>query len=78
MSTGTKNRHYNTVIKPTILYAKETLILNRKHELESKNEERTIIRKILGARHTQDAYRLQSIKTIESFQISKLILGKGE
>jgi endonuclease/exonuclease/phosphatase family metal-dependent hydrolase len=68
MSRQTKIRHYNTVIKPTFLYASETLTCNRKYELEEiKKEERKIIRKILGARHTQDGYRLQSIKTTEKF-----------
>lgn len=68
MSRGTKIRHYSTVIKPTILYASETLTLNRKQQLqEIKKEDRKIIRKILGGRHTPDGYRLQSIKTTEKF-----------
>ena len=68
MSRQTKIRHYNTVIKPAILYASETLTLIRKCELEEiKKEERKIIRKILGARHTEDGYRLQSNKTTEKF-----------
>lgn len=66
MSRQAKIRHYNTVIKPTVLYASETLSLNRKQELEEiKKQERKIIRRILGARYTQDGYRLQSIKTTE-------------
>ena len=68
MSRQTKIRHYNTVIKPAVLYASETLTLNRKQELEEiKKQERKIIRKILGARCTQEGYRIQSIKTTEKY-----------
>jgi len=67
MSRNTKIRHYNTVIKPAVLYASETLTLNKKYEMEDiKKEERKIIRKILGAKQTGDGYRLQSNKTVEA------------
>lgn len=66
LSKGTKIRHYNTVIKPTVTYASETLSLNRKQDLqEIKKVERKIIRKILGPRYTQDGYRLQTIEATE-------------
>lgn len=61
LSVSTKIRHYNTVIKPEILYASETLDLNRKTVLEDiLKEERKIIRKILGPKLTDEGYRLQS------------------
>ncbi|XP_075210626.1 uncharacterized protein LOC142317977 [Lycorma delicatula] len=67
-SRQTKLQHYNTVIKPAVLYTSETLTLNRKHELEEiKKVERKIIRKILGAKYTQDGCRLQSVKTTEKY-----------
>lgn len=68
LSRKTKIRHYNTVIKPTVLYASETLTLNKKNELENiKKEERKIIRKILGPRLTEDGYRLQHNKEVEKY-----------
>ena len=47
---GTSNTaSTNTIIKPTFLYACETLTLNKKYEPEGiKKEERKIIREILG------------------------------
>lgn len=68
LSLNAKIRHYNTVIKPSMLYASETLALNRKTDLENlKKEERKIIRKILGPRWTENGYRLQKTSKIEEY-----------
>ena len=54
------------MIKPEALYAGETLTLHKKGELENiLKEERKIMRKILGPRHTEEGYHLQSRKSTE-------------
>ncbi|XP_068084860.1 uncharacterized protein [Anabrus simplex] len=66
LSRHAKIRHYNTVIKPEVLYASETLTLNGKGDLENiLKEERRILRKIFGPRKTEDGYRLRSRKVTE-------------
>jgi len=71
ISYPTKLRHYNAVIKPEVLYASETLDLNKKGALENiLKEERKIVRKILGPKLTDDGYRLQSRTKTE--QLSNL------
>ena len=66
ISIHTKVKHYNTVIKPETLYASETLTLHLKGDLEDiLKEERKIMRKILGPKHTEEGYRLQSRRTTE-------------
>lgn len=68
LSIHTKVQHYNTVIKPEILYASETLIMNRKKHMEDiQKEERKIIRKILGPRRTEEGYRLQHNATVQEY-----------
>lgn len=53
ISINEKLRHYNTVIRPEVLYAAETLTIKRA-TLERKLEikKRTFLRKILGPRIT--------------------------
>ena len=66
ISKYTKLRHYNTVIKPECLYGAETLILNRKADIENiVKKERKIIRKILGPQVTGEEYRPSSEKEIK-------------
>lgn len=69
LSKFSKLRHYSTVIKPECLYAAETLILNRKGDIEEiQKKERKIIRKILGPKITDgETYRLRSNKEIEEY-----------
>ena len=64
LSKSTKLRHNNTVIKPECLYGTETLVLNRKIDIEQiKKRERKIIRKILGPISIDiQTYRLRSNK----------------
>lgn len=68
-SRHAKLRHYNSVIKPECLYGAETLVLNRKMEVDKiQKGERKIVRKILGPIHTeQHDYRLRSNKEIEEY-----------
>lgn len=40
LSLNAKIRHYKTVIKPTMLYASETLALNRKTDIENLKKEK--------------------------------------
>ena len=69
LSKYTKLRHYNTVIKPECLYGAETLVLNRKIDIDQiKKRERKIIRKILGPISIDiQTYRLRSNKEIEEY-----------
>ena len=77
LSRNTKIRHYNTVVKPAVLYASETLSLNRKGDLENiKKEERKIIRKILGPRKTAEGYRLQHNQVVETHSNIELDMRK--
>lgn len=77
ISINTKIRHYNTVLKPAILYGSETLSLQNKNCLENiKKEERKIIRKILGPRKTDEGYRLQKIETTEKHSNIELDIRK--
>lgn len=67
ISKYTKLRHYNTVVKPECLYGAETLVLNRKCDIEHIQKcERKIVRKILGPISTDvQTYRLRSNREIE-------------
>lgn len=68
ISKHTKLRHYNTVIKPECLYGAETLILNRKADMESiVKKECKIVRKILGPQIIDEQYRLRSKNEIKSY-----------
>lgn len=69
LSKYTKLKHYNTVIKPECLYGAETLVLNRKTDIERiQRSERKIIRKILGPTNTdKQNYRHRSNKEIEEY-----------
>ena len=68
ISKYAKIRHYNTVIKPECLYAAETLIMNRKKDMEDiQKKERKIMRKILGPKCSDvGAYKLRSNNEIRS------------
>ena len=51
-----------------MLYASETLNLNRKSDMENlKKEERKIVRKILGPRRTENGYSLQKNSKVEEY-----------
>lgn len=69
ISKHAKLRHYNTVIKPECLYAAETLVLNRKTDLDKiQKRERKIVRKILGPiTIDRQTYRLRSNKEVEQY-----------
>ena len=68
LTTFTKIRHYNTVIKPEVLYASETLMLHTKADLENiLTHERKSIGKIIGPKFTDEGYRLHSRDTTEKF-----------
>ena len=54
ISRHAKLRHYNSVIKPECLYGAETLVLNRKMDVDKiQKRERKIVRKILGPIRTE-------------------------
>lgn len=69
LSRNTKLRHYNTVIKPECLYGAETLILNRKKDIEDiDKKERKIVRKILGPKLINNTtYRLRGNEEIKQY-----------
>ena len=68
ISKHIKLRHYNTVIKPECLYGSETLILNRKTDIENiEKRERKIVRKILGPKLVDEQYRLRSNQEIKQY-----------
>ena len=69
ISKYAKLRHFNTVIKPECLYAAETLVLNRKTDLDQiQKRERKIVRKILGPlKNEQHTFKLRSNKEVEEY-----------
>lgn len=62
LSWNTKLRHYQTVVRPEMLYGAETLKLNRTGDLEKLEKvERRILRKILGPKsYNNTDYKLRS------------------
>ena len=68
ISKHTKLSHYNTVIKPECLYGSETLILNRKTDIDNiEKKECRIVRKILGPKLTDGQYRLRGKQEIKQY-----------
>ncbi|MFP3036156.1 MAG: hypothetical protein ACEY3A_04110, partial [Wolbachia sp.] len=57
LSRNTKLRHYHAVIRPETLYISEFLILNRKCLNEKLEDERKILRKIMGPVKMDGEYR---------------------
>lgn len=64
LSVNAKLRHYNTVVKPVILYGMETTTISGMENL--LKIERRILRRIYGPRRTQEGYRLRSNEEIYS------------
>lgn len=62
LSTKAKIRHYNTVVKPVILYGTETTCLPSLEKL--LKIERRILRRIYGPKKTEEGYRLRPNREI--------------
>lgn len=68
LSQNTKIRHYETVLKPVVIYASETLFLNANKGLleELEKKERRIIRGILGSNYKNGVHQKKSNNEVYS------------
>ena len=64
ISRNTKVRIYKTILRPTLMYASETWVLNKSTQSELEIWERTILRRIYGGKKGEMGYERRTNKEI--------------